>query len=73
MTESAYHPVSHDHHAFLAKAMGREGFAAAYAESAEEHELMRQLLARGEVEIEVGEEHGLDEVLAEADRLLGGS
>jgi len=43
-----------------------------YARTERELEILR-LLARGEVEIEAGEGHDLDTVLAEADRLLGGS
>ena len=45
MAESEYRPVVHDHDEFLAKAMRRKGFAAAYAESADEYELVRELLA----------------------------
>jgi prevent-host-death family protein len=41
----------------------------AYEHSQHELELLR-LLARGEKEIEAGEGHDLDEVLAEADALL---
>ncbi len=42
----------------------------AYERSANERELLLAL-ARGEREIESGEGHDLDSVLAEADRLLG--
>ena len=35
MTEREYRPVFHDHDEFLARAMKRKGFAAAYAERAE--------------------------------------
>ena len=45
MAEREYRPVAHDHDEFLAKAMNREGFAAAYAENADEYELVRELLA----------------------------
>ena len=45
MTEREYRLVSHDHDEFLARAMKRKGFAAAYAERAEEYELVRELLA----------------------------
>ena len=45
MAEKGYRPVAHDHDAFLARAMKRKGFAAAYAESADEYELVRELLA----------------------------
>jgi len=41
-----------------------------YARTQRELEILR-LLARGEIEIETGEGHGLDQVLAEADELLG--
>jgi DNA-binding XRE family transcriptional regulator len=37
--------VPHDHDEFLARAMRRKGFAAAYAESADEYGLVRELLA----------------------------
>jgi DNA-binding XRE family transcriptional regulator len=37
--------VPHDHDEFLARAMKRKGFAAAYAENADEYELVRELLA----------------------------
>ena len=43
-----------------------------YARTERALEILR-LLARGEAEIEAGEGHDLDYVLAEADRLLGGS
>jgi DNA-binding XRE family transcriptional regulator len=45
MPDSEYRPVAHDHDAFLARAMKRKGFARAYAEGAEEYELVRELLA----------------------------
>ena len=45
MAEREYHPLVHDHDAFLGRAMKRKGFAAAYAESAEEYDLVRELLA----------------------------
>jgi DNA-binding XRE family transcriptional regulator len=40
-----YRPVAHDHDEFLARAMKRKWFACAYAESADEYELVRELLA----------------------------
>ena len=45
MTDREYRPVAHDHDEFLARAMKRKGFAAAYAERADEYELVRELLA----------------------------
>ena len=45
MAEREYRPVVHKHDEFLARAMKRKGFAAAYAESADEYELVRELLA----------------------------
>jgi DNA-binding XRE family transcriptional regulator len=45
MAEREYRPVAHDHAEFLARAMKRKGFADAYAESADEYELVRELLA----------------------------
>ncbi|MHB0978856.1 MAG: helix-turn-helix domain-containing protein [Thermoleophilia bacterium] len=45
MAEREYRPIAHDHDEFLARAMKRKGFAAAYAESAGEYELVRELLA----------------------------
>ncbi len=45
MADREYRPVVHDHDVFLARAMKRKGFASAYAESAEEYELVRELLA----------------------------
>ena len=45
MAEREYRPVAHDHDEFLARAMKRKGFAAAYAENADEYELVRELLA----------------------------
>jgi prevent-host-death family protein len=41
-----------------------------YAQTQHELEILK-LLARGEAEIEAGAGHDLEEVLAEADRLLG--
>ena len=43
-----------------------------YARTQRELEILR-LLARGNAEIEAGEGHDLEEILAEADSLLGGS
>jgi len=45
MADREYRPVAHDHDEFLARAMKRKGFACAYAESADEYELVRELLA----------------------------
>jgi DNA-binding XRE family transcriptional regulator len=45
MADSEYRPVAHNHDEFLARAMKRKGFARAYAESADEYELVRELLA----------------------------
>ena len=45
MAEREYRPVAHDHDEFLKRAMRRKGFAAAYAERADEYELVRELLA----------------------------
>jgi DNA-binding XRE family transcriptional regulator len=45
MADREYRPVAHDHDEFLARAMKRKGFARAYAESAGEYELVRELLA----------------------------
>lgn len=45
MAEHSYSPVPHDHDEFLARAMKRKGFAEAYAERADEYELVRELLA----------------------------
>jgi DNA-binding XRE family transcriptional regulator len=45
MADGRYEPVAHDHDAFLARAMRRKGFAAAYAENAAAYELARELIA----------------------------
>jgi len=45
MAEREYRPVAHDHDVFLARAMRRKGFAAAYARSADGYELVHELLA----------------------------
>jgi DNA-binding XRE family transcriptional regulator len=45
MGEREYRPVAHDHDEFLSHAMKRTGLAAAYAEHADEYELVRELLA----------------------------
>jgi DNA-binding XRE family transcriptional regulator len=45
MADREYRPFAHDHDEFLARAMKRKGFACAYAESADEYELVRELLA----------------------------
>lgn len=46
--------------------------ATAYERTQHELEILR-LLARGEAEIETGIGHDIDDVFADADRLLGGS
>ena len=45
MAGREFRPVAHDHVAFVARAMKRKGFAAAYAENAGEYELVRELIA----------------------------
>ena len=45
MAELKYHPVAHDHEAFLKKALKRKGFDTAYQELADEYALVRELLA----------------------------
>lgn len=45
MAEIKYKPVSHDHEAFLKKALKRKGFKKAYEEMEEEYRLARELLA----------------------------
>lgn len=45
MAERGYRPVAHDHDEFLAKALKRKGFEAAYAELEGEYCLVRELLA----------------------------
>jgi DNA-binding XRE family transcriptional regulator len=45
MVDHEYRPVAHDHEEFLARAMERKGLAAAYAERADEFELVRELLS----------------------------
>ena len=45
MADEGYRPVRHDHDAFLARAMKRKGFAAAYAESAPGFDLVHELIA----------------------------
>jgi DNA-binding XRE family transcriptional regulator len=42
--ELKYHPVSHDHKAFIAKAKAREGFTEAYDALALEYQLASQML-----------------------------
>jgi DNA-binding XRE family transcriptional regulator len=44
MADREYRPVTQDHDEFLAKAMKRKGFEAAYAERADEYNLVRELL-----------------------------
>jgi DNA-binding XRE family transcriptional regulator len=45
VADEGYRPVRHQHDAFLARAMKRKGFAAAYAESAGDYALVRELIA----------------------------
>ena len=45
MADLPYHPVSHDHDAFLDKAMKRKGFSEAYEDLEGEYALVRELLA----------------------------
>jgi DNA-binding XRE family transcriptional regulator len=45
MADIKYKPVSHDHEAFLKKALKRKGFKKAYEELEEEYRLTREMLA----------------------------
>jgi DNA-binding XRE family transcriptional regulator len=45
MARSDYKPVSHDHDAFLERALKRKGFSEAYDELEDEYLLVRELLA----------------------------
>jgi DNA-binding XRE family transcriptional regulator len=45
MPKTEYEPVSHDHEAFLKKALERKGFAEAYEGLEDEYMLVRELLA----------------------------
>ncbi|TAN45076.1 MAG: XRE family transcriptional regulator [Nitrospirae bacterium] len=45
MAELKYRPVTHDHDAFLNKAMRRKGFKKEYLDLGEEYTLVRQMLA----------------------------
>jgi len=45
MAELKYEPVSHDHEAFLKKALNREEFREAYEELEEEYALVREMLS----------------------------
>jgi DNA-binding XRE family transcriptional regulator len=45
MARSEYRPVSHDHDAFLEKALKRKGFQEAYEELGDEYLLIRELLS----------------------------
>ena len=45
MADIEYHPIAHDHNAFLKKAHKRQGFDKAYEELAEEYSLVRELFA----------------------------
>jgi DNA-binding XRE family transcriptional regulator len=45
MAKIKYQPVSHDHEAFLRKALKRKGFRKAYKDLEEEYTLSREMLA----------------------------
>ena len=45
MAKLKYQPVSHDHEAFLKKALKRKGFKKAYEDLEEEYTLTREMLA----------------------------
>jgi DNA-binding XRE family transcriptional regulator len=45
MPKTEYEPVSHNHEAFLKKALERKGFAEAYEGLEDEYKLVRELLA----------------------------
>jgi DNA-binding XRE family transcriptional regulator len=45
MAKSEYKPVTHDHDAFLERALRRKGFIDAYGDLEDEHRLVRELLA----------------------------
>ena len=45
MAKIKYQPVSHDHEAFLKKALKRKGFRKAYEDLKEEYTLSREMLA----------------------------
>ena len=45
MAELKYAPVSHDHEAFLKKALKRKAFKMAYEEKGEEYALFREMLS----------------------------
>lgn len=45
MSELKYAPVSHDHDAFLKKALKRKAFKMAYEEKSEEYALIREMLS----------------------------
>ena len=47
MSELDYKPVSHDHEAFLKKALKRREFREAYEALAEEYALAREMLYHG--------------------------
>lgn len=44
MADDGYRPVRHEHDVFLARAMKRKGFAAAYAERADDYRLAHELM-----------------------------
>src|SRR4030066_1843512 len=45
MSELKYAPVSHNHEAFLKKALKRKGFKRAYEEKGEEYAIIREMLS----------------------------
>ncbi len=45
MSDLKYKPISHDHKAFLKKALKRKGFKKAYKNLEEEYTLIREMLA----------------------------
>jgi predicted XRE-type DNA-binding protein len=45
MARTEYKPVSHDHEAFLKRALERKGFGEAYDALKDEYQLVRELLA----------------------------
>ncbi len=44
MPKTEYEPISHDHEAFVQKALQRKGFAEAYAGLEDEYKLVRELV-----------------------------
>lgn len=45
MADLKYHPVTHDHNAFIEKTRKREGFKKAYEDLEEEYALAKEMLA----------------------------